>query len=156
MSETLEVVFEDVCQQAATELLWHLVSRADKVTDAEISKNGFETRSHLIGKEELNTAFGDAEDATALFQVSGLRLGDVKLSLSLIRLVKYGQKYDVDFSFDGGTRVEACALMKDLRGEAKALARIFNVRSFFGGLEPASDVKTQYFCDEHEGPLMCG
>lgn len=155
MSDTLEIVFEDIRQHDAIELLLYLLSQVDEVENIEFSREGIVVCSSSITRDELSAVFVDGkEDLTAFFKVKGLHLGNARVSASLIRLVKYACKYDVDFSFEVGTAKDSCTLMRDFHAEAKILAKKFEVTSLFGGLDPATDAETQYFVDEYEGPLM--
>jgi len=154
MSDVLEIVFEEVQKKCAIDLVLHLLSLTEKVMDAYSSIGSFEIREGSAITNSLIDLVEFEGGGAVIVTVQGFQLGCLKISSALIRLVKYDRKYDVDFSFDSSATTDTYGLMKKLHREAKLIADKFSATSFFGGLEPANDAETQFFCNDNEGPLM--
>jgi hypothetical protein len=153
MSDALEIAFEDVDDKSAPHLVMHLISLGREL-EVSVSRGGSEATEGPIAAEQLAELLDLEDDMVAMFRVRDLRIGRVDLPLALVRLVKYGRKCDVDFSFEVASASHSSSLMRELHKSSKLLAQQFHAKSFFGGMEPASDAETQYFFNEDDGPLM--
>lgn len=90
-----------------------------------------------------------------IIKLSNLNIAGCIIPSVLLRLVKYEDQYDIDFNFDESdiADVGAAALMKKLHGYISELGKGYQVRDWFGGIEPASDEDTRYFTGSELGPL---
>lgn len=151
MNEALEIVLEDLQKDDAVDLILHFLSRSEVILEINSTNEISVEKRSAISKEEINAFISNEGDVAFLFRVKGLSFECKKISSSLIRLVKYCDKYDVDFSFYLEKGDEAFVLMSDLCIEVKQLARKYNPKSILGGLEPAGDIATQHFCALNHG-----
>lgn len=100
MSSLLEVVYEDVVENNVTRLLMIVIAEAGKIVNVQCSED-----IRLWKASDLDaTAFGSVlriqGSVTVSINLDDLKIGGVILLKVLLRLVKYGKKYDIDFNFD--------------------------------------------------------
>lgn len=155
MSNLIEVVFEGVAKGCVMQLLALLIQSAEKLTGIQCSENIVLLVNDELSEEALNQLLNFNGDVSVLFNLQDVKLGSIVLPSVQLRLVKYGSDYDIDFNFDYNEleNVSMTTLINSLHSKAKTLASEFDITSFYGGMEPASDEDTRYFTDEEKGPL---
>jgi hypothetical protein len=156
MKDLFEVVFEGVNKTCVIQLLIHLISGARCVSDVTCTEELEWIGDGHINRKALEAAINFNVDICVLIKLEDMMIDNVVLPLVLLRLVKYGDKFDVDFSFDANKikNVNSTLLIKYLHSYAKAIAGDFSVANFFGGMEPASDPRTRRFTNQTAGPLL--
>jgi hypothetical protein len=94
-------------------------------------------------------------DVTVIINLDDMKVGGLILPKVLLRLVKYGERYNIDFNFDSNEleNVSMVSLATEFHDHTKEIARNNGVDNFFGGMEPASDEDTRYFTNNDLGPL---
>ena len=155
MMKIFEVVFEDVVRTYVTQLCNKLVTDAERMTGIECTENiplAMNGRLNLKAMENFLSFNGNA---SALIKLQSVRIEDVILPSVLLRVVKYGNQFDVDFNFDIDAlkNPDTKLWMNYMHDYAKSTAKEFKVRQFFGGMEPAFDVESRYFTGDIAGPL---
>ncbi|WP_422403782.1 hypothetical protein [Pseudomonas sp. GZD-209] len=136
MSESYEVVFEQVAMDDLPGVLAHLQASADAVL------------------ELIEAVIAHAGDVCLTAQLHGLQVSEhISLAIVLLRVLKYGDAVDVELSCDTVAPADVEHVMFAMQAYAKALSADFRVAAFFGGLEPAADVKSRYFTGNVLGPL---
>lgn len=155
MADLLEVVLENVLRSKVCQLLMLLLGQAGQITEiqcSEVIKFSSETN---ISEGEIESFLNLPDDASLIIKLSSLDIADCIIPSVLLRLVKYGDQYDVDFNFDESdvTSMDTMALMKQLHGYISELGERYEVGDWFGGIEPASDEDTRYFTGNEFGPL---
>jgi hypothetical protein len=157
MSNLFEVVFENVAKNDVSQLLMTLITSSKRIISAQCSEDFV-----LMDGDKLNTNILDLVlnfdgDISALINFQDMKVGRVILPKILLRLVKYTDQYDIDFSFDESEfeNEDMMSQISEIHSYAKKLASEYDITSFFGGMEPASDEDTRYFTNELLGPLTC-
>lgn len=156
MSSLLEVVFENVIQRNVGRLLLLLIAGAGRIVNAQCSEDIVLIVSGKLDANALNSVLNFQGDVALSVSLSNLKFGGVIFPKVLVRLVKYGEQYDIDFNFDPDELegVDMMSLVKQLHDHAKEIARDSEVDTFFCGMEPASDKDTRYFTNDDFGPLL--
>lgn len=155
MTDIIEVVFENVDRNNVFKLLSFLVRSSEEILGVNCSENITMLEGGEISEKGLEK-FLNFDGGLAVFvNVEDMSLENIVLPKVYIRLLKYESQYDIEFSFyfDELKGIGAAKLISELHGYVKRIAMNFNVPSFFGGMEPASDEDTRYFTNEELGPL---
>lgn len=154
MAGLLEIVFENVKQNAVLPLLETVITNAASVISAECSEV-FSIWND--GKLELDT-IGAALDfngaVSVLINVRSLKFIGVSVNSALIRILKYEDDFDLDISFDedddGLADVDVVGAFFAF---SKEVAKKFEFGNCYFGIEPASDESTRFFTNDVLGPL---
>ncbi len=155
MSNLFEVVFEDIPKNKVMPLLLSLIASSNRVINTRCSEDISFVDRDKISTSLLQYVLNFEGDISMLFDLQDMRTGSIDLPKVLLRLVKYEDKYDIDFNFNESEvdNKDIQSLIVELHGYAKKLAHDYEIQSFFGGLEPASDEETRYFTNELLRPL---
>lgn len=155
MSNLIEIVFERVAKSCVMQLLSLLIYSSEKITSVQCSENIELFLDDKLSEEVLNNLLNIDGDMSVLINMQTMRIGEHVLPNVQLRLVKYGSEYDIDFNFDYNDikNISMTSLINSLHRHIKKLASEFDVASYYGGMEPASDEDTRYFTNEEVGPL---
>lgn len=155
MINVFEVVFEGVLKARVINLLRSLVICAKGIINAQCSEDIDLMHHNKLNDKALNSVLNFEGDVSVLINLHDLKADGLILPKVLLRLVKYGDQYDLDFNFnpDELDNVSITFLVTSLHRYVNKIAAMHNVACFFGGLEPASDERTRYFTNEKKGPL---
>ena len=83
------------------------------------------------------------------------RFGDIVLPDCLVRILRYGEKYDIEVIWDLDSprfHLEKKTL-KYIRTVSANISAKYSVAQSHGGLEPSSDLNTRFFTGVDDGPL---
>jgi hypothetical protein len=156
MSNLLEVVFENVSKVNVSQLLLYLVYSAKRIVSADTSEDIelLEDKGKL-NKQAVESLISFSGDVTALIKLEEMKVDGIVLPLVLLRLVKYNDLYDIDFNFDRAElkHTDMPKLIKALHMSTSSLAKEYEVKNWFAGMEPASDENTRYFTNNELGSL---
>lgn len=155
MADLLEVVLENILRSKVCRLLMLLLGHAGQITEIQCSETIKLSSERNISEDEIESFVNLSGDAILIIKISNLYMADYIIPSVLLRLVKYGDQYDIDFNFDESdiTDVGTTALMKKLHEYISEIGRRYQVGEWFGGIEPASDEDTRYFTGNEFGPL---
>jgi len=155
MAELLEVVLENIPRSKICQLLMLLLRQAGPITEIQCSAAIKLSSETNISEDEVKRFLDLPDDASITIKLSSLNIVGCIISSVLLRLVKYGDQYDIDFNFDESdvTCMDTTALMKQLHKYISELGKKYKVGDWFGGIEPASDEDTRYFSGNRFGPL---
>ena len=153
MAEFVEVVFEKAAEKRIFQLLTLLINNSGQVMDWECSENIILFEEGRLSEAALNKIFDFGGDIGLSINVHSMRLDRVILPEVMIRLVKYGNEYDVEFSFDRDGVESFDPLIADLHAFAMEVGANFDMAAYYAGMEPASDEETRYFTNNELGPL---
>ncbi|MHA6159944.1 hypothetical protein [Pseudomonas sichuanensis] len=154
MSESYEVVFEQVAMGDLPGVLAHLQASADAVLELTVSEYLGDSGKDGIDKALIEVIIAHASDVCLTAQLHGFQVSEhISLAVVLLRVLKYGGAVDVELSFDTVTPADVEHVMFAMQAYAKALSADFHVTAFFGGLEPAADIESRYFTGDVLGPL---
>lgn len=155
MSSLLEVVFEGVLKTKVIQLLMLLVTASRRIIDVQCSEDIELMNDGELNLDSLSCLLSFNGDVSALISLDDMSIGSITLPNVLLRLVKYGEHYDIDFNFDSGEikNIDMAELVTELHHHARWIARDHSMAEFFCGMEPASDEDTRYFTNEILGPL---
>ena len=152
----VELVFEEVNRENVSGLLSDIVSMADKIAAVQCTAETTPALDIHLDQRALSSVLHFAGNVSVAVSLHNLRLGDELFPTVLLRLTKYDQNYDLDFSFDTDELecTEICNLIGNLHRAASLFASKHHVQSFFAGIEPASDKHTRFFTCSQPGPLI--
>ncbi|QPB85673.1 hypothetical protein CWC22_021940 [Pseudoalteromonas rubra] len=157
MSDLIEIVIEDIKRSQVLDVLTKLTEGAGGAQKIWSSDEDFALDSSIGASiQDLSNFIDQADDAVLYFSFESLTLGEVRLQQVLLRLVKYSEKFDIDFSFDEASVSDwqMSMLMVKVQKFIAMLVSGANVGDWFGGIEPASDEDTRYFTQDASGPLL--
>lgn len=104
-----------------------------------------------VGPVEINKSLIDAivayeGDVCLTEQLHEFKVSEaIRVPLVLLRVIKYKDEVDVELSFNKTPSLDVNKIMLAMQEYADALSREFNIKEFYGGLEPAADIDTRYF-----------
>lgn len=155
MSSLFEVVFENVEKSNISQLLMTLVTSAKQIVSTQCSEDIAIIEGGRLSSKILDSALNFEGNLIVLFNLQELKIRGIVLPKVLLRIVKYADQYDIDFSFDESEfkNQNLMSLIPELQSYANELAINYGIRSVFGGMEPASDENTRYFTNKALGPL---
>ena len=135
----IEVVFENVAKSCVMQLLDLLILSAKKVIGVQCSEEIELLTNGNISDEAFNRLLGSDGDISFLINIQAMNVGDIALPSVLLRLVRYGDLYDIDFNFDSNElgSISMVHLVAELHGYAKGIALKYSVASVYGKMEPA-------------------
>jgi hypothetical protein len=150
-----EVVFEDVGAPSAIQLVMALVSMAKAVLNVDSTYDLHELGVEHINLTTLQPILSLNGDGCIFLKLFNVQADCVVLPVILLRCLKYGSKFDVDFSFDmvAVENIVVDDLMRNVHCFVQEIAKSAFVENFYGGMEPASDKATRYFTNQVIGPL---
>ena len=156
MDSIIEVVFENIEKNSVKKILNFFIDRSFAIISVscseqlDISENNIFISSGLNCFLELNT------DASVFIEVKTMILKEIVFPKVLIRIVKYENKYDIDFSFNCSELQNATNLkvVNALHSCALEISCNYDVERIYGGMEPASDASTRFFTNDKLGPLI--
>lgn len=151
MDNLLEIVFENINKNCLNNFL-HKINESAFVTEKKCTEN----ISLICNKKPrlyIEEGVLDISESFAVFfKIKEIKVGAHNLENVFLRVVKYENYFDVDFNFKIAEE-KTPELMHCLHAYAKKISIDFEVKNFFGGIEPASDEETRYFTNEISGPL---
>lgn len=155
MRNLLEVVFEGVLKSSVIQLLMLLVNSSKCIINTQCSENIDLQFKDKLSEDALDKVLSFESDVSVLINLQNLTTENIELPKVLLRLVKYGEQYDIDFNFEVDTLDDANLklLITSLHHDVNKIAIAHNVDRFYCGLEPASDESTRYFTNGNMGPL---
>jgi len=155
MSDILEIVLENIPHQNVFRVLRLLLEQSGKILEVECSEKIKINIDNGVSKMDIENFMHLSEDACLFLKLDYIHLAKFKIPLVLIRLVKYGGLFDIDFNFEESdiANMGAAELMGSLHPSISELCEKNDVNNWFGGLEPAVDEETRYFTGKKLGPL---
>ena len=151
----LEVVFEGILRSKVYMLLMKLLSNSGKIIEVHCSEKIKVFDNNSISEQKIGSFLNLPDSASLLIKLSYIEIDSIVISSVLLRLVKYGDQFDIDFNFDERDvrNMSTTVLMKKIHQYVVDLGKRHEVNHWFGGMEPASDEDTRYFTDNKLGPL---
>lgn len=156
MKNLLEVVFESIDKSSVIPVLNKLCFDTKQIISAECNENFELMKDGHLNLNVLETVLNFNENITVFLKIKSMIIEDVPLSSVLLRIVKYDDQFDIDFSFDANEiqSIDIVSLMKRIHSFSKNISEEFRIANFFGGVEPASDETTRYFTRNVLGPMI--
>ncbi|SFU17354.1 hypothetical protein SAMN05444141_1173 [Pseudovibrio denitrificans] len=154
MSDLIEVVLENLTESNISKLLFTLVGKFKNIENIECSEEIY-LLGNKISDVDIENFKKLQTDATIILKLHHLKVNDVILNHVLLRLVKYDNKYDIDFTFDDkdiSSKLDTSILLH-LHDYISELGNHFGATQWFAGVEPAIDQKTRFFTNYELGPL---
>lgn len=155
MADLLEVVLENISRSKVCQLLMLLLGYAGRIVEVQCSEGIELSSENDISEDDVRSFISLSEDASLIVKLNNLNIAGNIIPSVLLRLIKYGDQFDIDFNFDEAdiAGMGTTALMKQLHVCVSELGKEYQVSDWFGGLEPASDEDTRYFTGSELGPL---
>lgn len=156
MPSLLEVVFENVVENNVTRFLMLLIAGAEKIVNVQCSEDIRLIVASDIDATALDSVLSFQGSVTVLINLDDVKVGSIIVPKLLLRLVKYGEQYDIDLNFDPNDleNLDMLTLVTELHDHARKIASEHDVKTFFGGIEPAVDEATRYFTNDELGPVL--
>ncbi len=149
ISNIIEVVFEDVPKVEIVPLVTFVISKSTK---SILNNIGEYAEIFPRGQFDVNAfdlALESSNDICISLNLIYLKVGSIFLPLTNLRILKYGGKFDIDFNFEldkmSSENETSEVLFLILHGFVKELSGKHDVKNYYCGLEPASDVETRIF-----------
>ena len=139
MSDLYEVVFEDVPKRSTIPLLMSLIKDSHEILNVECSEDFRVFDGTALNIEGLNSVLDFKGSVCTIISLDEMRWGDLAMQKVLIRVVKYDEQYDIDFTFYFGDAKNLSSDLKRLHENAKRIAADHSVAACMSGLEPASN-----------------
>jgi len=154
MSGLLEVVFEGVNKTTVYDLAKALLNNARRI-DVEYSKSiKLTTTNRELDHQYIDSFINQKNDDCIIVKLQEFRVKRIVIPFVLLRILKYGTKYDIDYNFDDMLEdKDKLLLLDDIYEHTVSLGEQYKVDSWFFGLEPASDEETRFFTKLEFGPL---
>ncbi|QJQ19906.1 hypothetical protein HG549_08155 [Pseudomonas sp. SK] len=154
MSESYEIVLQQVAAVDLHALLKLIEMGAQDLSSLAVSGDFGEVGAVGINKSLIDAVVAAEGEVCLTEQLHGFKvLEAIRLPLVLMRVIKYEGKFDIDLSFDEVPSFDIDQIMFAMQEYAVALSRKFNIKEFYGGLEPAADIDTRYFTGNASGPV---
>lgn len=154
MSECYEIIFEQVAFDDLYELVRFIERESRGVSGLVVSEDLGEISSARISRRLIDKAISYVASVCMVEQLHELNfLGVISLRLVWLRVVKYEGKVDVELSFNDVPPIAIDHVMLAAQRYAERLSKKFNIKIFYGGLEPAGDTDTRYFTGNTLGSL---
>jgi len=154
MANSYEVVLQQVASGDLFELLRAIEGSSKLLSDLALSEY-----IGAVSFENLNQGLIEAIVSSGREICLTGRLHEfsaspnICLPFVLLRVVKYREGVDVEFSFDDNPLFDIGCVMSSMRIYCNDLLKRFYASELYGGLEPAIDVETRYFTGTISGPL---
>ncbi len=150
MSELFEIVLENIPKLKVCSVYLNLLKEAGEIEELQCSERLCSASPKNISKRLVKSFLDLPCDATLTVKLNYLTMNEYDIPSVLLRLVKYGDKFDIDFNFDESAvndfGVEV--LMKKMHAKISKMAKQHNINNWFGGMEPACDTETRFFTKE--------
>ncbi|MGY8819599.1 MAG: hypothetical protein ACKVLM_09380 [Pseudomonadales bacterium] len=154
MSESYEVVLAQVAADDLHALLERIEKNSQTFSGLAVSEELGGVHSKGGNKALIDSVITFDGDVCLTGLLTGLRISEaICLALVLLRVIKHKGEVDVELSFDDAPSLDTGSVMLAMQKYANALSNNFNVKEFYGGLEPAADADTRYFTGSSFGPL---
>ncbi|MBI2271340.1 MAG: hypothetical protein HYU69_13435 [Bacteroidetes bacterium] len=148
MKETIEISFEDIRLEKIVEFFISIHSESTLI-NYQFSIDESISLVNIKSNLELFKFFNTSSDGSFYFNFSNFKLGEFELPEIGIQLMKYNNKYDLNFHF-GYQFLRNIAIIQNWAG---ALAQELKAKIYYCGYEPANDLETRFFTGSILGPL---
>ncbi|CAN7717647.1 hypothetical protein LJR232_005894 [Aquipseudomonas alcaligenes] len=146
MSESYEVVLQQVAVGDLYVLLKLIETESQELSGLAVSEDFGGIDPTGINKSLVDAFFAYEGDVCLTERLHEFKVSEtVCLPLVLLRVIKYKGEVDVEFSFNEIPSIDIGCIMLAMRGCADGLSKRFDIKGFYGGLEPAVDMDTRYF-----------
>lgn len=154
MHSLIEVVFEDIDISKIDKIIYSLTGDFSKVKVIVDSDDLFPGKSLLDILENFKNDCIPHINFAFRFYVEDLFMEDLHLQSVLFRLIRYGELFDLDFTFKDASICDDHAFFMKLQKQCVRVTQCFDIQSCFCGLEPAADVETRFFTGLASGPIF--
>jgi hypothetical protein len=146
-SQIIEMVFEDVPYTSLYAMFNELILESESLN----------SEKELLNNKTINARFTDKllltnENISIQFNAKKICFKNIYFKNIILRIVKYGATYDIDFSTEQRDSNISSNLI-EFQTCMQKLANKYKVENNYFGMEPASDEDTRYFTREIIGPL---
>jgi hypothetical protein len=147
MDGLLEFAFDEINSSNLKRGIITLIEKLENIINVSDSENESVTPEDIFFNEEYWCDFLNRKKGSAIFiNVFYLKINDKKIKNASIQIIGYENKMDLIILLSSR---DCLAVDVNFSVEffdwAKSLAVLFGASLFYGGLEPASDEKTQLY-----------
>ncbi len=156
MQELIEVVLENISPEKIHPIIKDLLKKNENIIEIQCSEELDFLEKGKISGSDIMSFINLPDDACLYVKIRELKIDNVNIACVLLRLVKYGKQFDIDFNFDEKNTEDTGIkiFMEKMHGYTINLGEIYQIGHWFCGIEPASDKETRYFTDYEAGPLV--
>lgn len=155
MNGLLEFVFENVPALKVAPCVLNLIGHEGNVKN--VTRDGDELLpiSDIVDAEFWRRLALQEEDVAILLNIEEVEIGARLIKGATLQVIHYGDLNDLVVVLSSeDCRKGGMVRSEDMYEWAKSVANVFEVANFFGGLEPASDEKTQLFLASGVGVIQ--
>ncbi|WP_337057459.1 hypothetical protein [Pseudomonas sp. USHLN015] len=146
MSESYEVVLQQIAAGDLFMLLKLIEAESQELSNLAASEDFGKIDIAGINKALIDAFFAYEGDVCLTGKLRGFKISEaVCLPLVLLRVIKYKGEVDVELSFNEIPSLDIGRIMLAMQVYADGLSKRFDIKEFYGGLEPAADIDTRYF-----------
>lgn len=146
MPNLVDATFENIAEEYVVPLVIRLMHSESNILNI-VSPEGKPFIS------ALNFTINNKNDGVFIMNLKTLKIKTNVLFEINLRVLKYSDKYDLDFNFRESNIIIFSNFLKEFHIYMTQLAMEFNVSIYYAGMEPASDEHTRYFTCLENGPL---
>jgi hypothetical protein len=154
MSELTEIIFDSIDRSKLLDAISYF---SDK------NNNHFSIEAFFENEDNVQVMISDIHEFLLrqkpdklMFKIDALHLYD-NIYLKNVNLWFYinNLTFDMEFDFDRIQKENNLPnLINNIFVFSKRIAELFEVKSFYSGMEPARDVDTRFFTNNRMGPLI--
>ena len=156
MSEYIEIMLESIKINKAQDLLDKIIS-FDNIISIQYLENKKEKFINSAFKQKFQSILDRdyIENDYIKIDVSHINFNSISISLPNIWLYNNNHRLDCLIIFeieDWKNFIEI--IVPIINKNISQLAKNYNIKNYYGGLEPAKDIETRFFTKTKLGPLM--
>lgn len=149
MSEFIEILFEKIDIKRSYEIFKNALTDTNKIEVTEATEHPF----YLLNSKKSNAELIPLmPDGSVYFKLKSFVIDDIHIENIGLQIYRYG--YHFDLSLDVVLEeIKSRYTVEQFQVAVASLARLLSAQHFCCGLDPATDLNTQFFSGSNFGPL---
>ncbi len=152
MAEIIEILFENVAFNEASNFLTELSFRSDIKNIQIVLGDGYSLKDKNSTLLDIGSYFEKCTGGAIHVDIQNVEISNHVLPKVAVQIYKYTNTYDLSIDVDY-QELQGLISLKSLQKWASEVSHRLNSESYFCGLEPASDEDTRFFTNDKLGPL---
>lgn len=154
MRGLLEFVFEGISPSQLSRVVIDSIGQIENVTDATLDGSDLPL-SLALDAVYLSNIASAGEDTACLLNLRALTIADKRVERVTLQITHYGNNNDLSVLLSNTDCLNAqISTAVELYAWAKVVSEKYEVKNFYGGLEPAFDENTQLYSKDRIGPIL--
>ena len=152
MAETIEILFENIEFNKVSNFITDL-SFQGSIKNIQVSvDDGFSLGDGNSNLLDIGSYFKKCSGGAIYINIENVQLDNKLLPKIGIQIYKYTKTYDLSIDVNS-QQLQELILLDSLQKWASNVSQILRSKSYYCGLEPASDEDTRFFTNGNLGPL---